>query len=251
MCDEVYTSMYGFLDHARGLAFAGSKCYAVAEVRANSGSPNYEVIVTQNSASGLMNGGARNYLQNAHLNVTYFSVANTAPHGMYTQIQPSEQITRVAGRHAEMNVVMYCVARFLEEFPGGLPRNFCLDTYCGAVNPSLNFCPECQFALALLSRPWARLIGRISDLIRNPKPDQDPPVLLLRGSGQLSPNWGVPWTTYYDDVEGSDFFQTVREQHNGLGHYSVGFDVQTRDVVVYLAAATGWVEVHRARGRQT
>ncbi|MBE0621554.1 MAG: hypothetical protein IH605_13250 [Burkholderiales bacterium] len=248
MCDQFYTSMFAFLDHARQRSFAGRTCYAVAEVRAHSQSQDYSVIVTQNSASGLLNGGARQQLYDPTIPVTYFSVTSTAPRGNYVQIQPSDQIARVPNRHAEMNVVMYCVANYLQEHPDGPASGFCLDTYCRAVNPSLNFCPECQFALALLSRPAAEMIGAISDLIRDDTNDS-PPVLFLRGNGQLSPNWAAPWAAYYQDVPDSDFFQELRQREDLGGEYSVGFEADTGDVVIFGKVGGNWSVVHRARGR--
>ncbi|WP_428624955.1 hypothetical protein [Sedimenticola sp.] len=249
MCDQFYTSMFAFLDHARQRSFSGRTCYAVAEVRTRSQSQDYEVIVTQNSASGLLNGGARAALSNPSIQVTYFSVTSAAPRGNYVQIQQSDQIARVPNRHAEMNVIMYCVANYLLENPGGPASGFCLDTYCRAINPSLNFCPECQFALALLSRPAAQMIGSISELMRD-ESGRSAPVLFLRGNGRLSPNWAAPWTSYYDDVPNSNFFNQLREAGNLDGEFSVGFDAESSEVVVFKKQDDGtWSNVHRAGGR--
>lgn len=224
---------------------------AYAEIDDESGEP--PVVGSMNSAGGLVTKAFRTDTEK----VQFFSVSSKPRDNQVISLEENGTIERSPNRHAEMNIVMFALWRHLAA--GGTINNFRLDDYLISLNPSQNFCPECQLAIALLSPNGGRLISSISQCLKlkytpdwkrkREQPDEPPyPTSVLRPpSGRmLSPNWAPPWAGYYDDIPGSDFFRsrdgTLKRQG---GPYVIM--VQTSDVVILEYTNRTWQGIGRIR----
>lgn len=186
------------------------------------------IVGSMNGAGGLMSRPFR-----GTAGVKYFSVSSRTTGGV-VHIEPNGPIERADNRHAEMNVVMYALSKHVSR--GGTVDDFVLDNYMVGLNPSQRFCPECQLAIALLSAGGARLVSSISELVR----EGGAPVLLMRtvSDRMLSPRWAPPWSTYYQDIPGSNYFRRQDGSlRNGRGPFAI--ELQGSSIAICEPDTTG------------
>lgn len=177
---------------------------------------NSLIVGSMNGAGGLT---ARQF--RGTQGVTYFSVNSSAKDPSIVSLARNGTIQRAQNRHAEMNIVMFAMSQHIAA--NRPPNTFVLDCYLSALNPSQKFCPECQLAIALLSASGARLISSISEHVMVGGSS----ALVIRSLSDLmlSPNWAPPWTSYYNDIPGADYFRDASGAfRNGRGPFAIKWE---------------------------
>ncbi len=195
------------------------------------------VAGSMNGAGGLVSARFRRDLP-----VQYFSINTTINNPTVINVVQNGQIPRVP-RHAEMNLIMFAVSLFMTQNPNTPLNNFRLEDYISGINPSKEFCPECQLALALLSRNVAQLFGAITGF----EEEGGHPRTIIRGTGKCSARWMPPFANYFQLIQGSSFF---RDQNNNRRfpantRFRIGWDNDSNEVIILQYVGGNWNEVQR------